>query len=633
MQIAVAPSIGLLPAGKSEATASSMPIAGEMGDSALTPARKDFATVWAAHTERAASAGDASVAQGNVSGSHATDSQGALQQSNQAQPIEAHVSSAAVKSTEAKSLNSEMANAMEKAVGISPKEGGGKAAPVLFDAAVAGRKSEDAKSIPAQNDVKEKLKSHSQKNKERAGPNAGDPKSDLGRQTDQANAVALDVTVAGEVLNQPVCSTAKETDLPEGQNGRKATIGNSTNATSGAVGGKTSIASLVGGGAAVSVRTGIALQSSSVVSIFQKVAEMTQTDVGRQGNSTQEKASDKAGNAVANPSGNVPAGANAISGNVLQAKDATAILNAVSANEAKPVKADSSGTQPSVAQSVLPQNTNVIPTAATEKPQPELKQDPSATKIPLAGTGKAGTGESAAAAGPNHAVDGAAPGIPVAVNGNHPAAVVPSSTVLSPSSVGHAGSRATANPFAVMDSASGNAVGNGGAPQVLTATPKQLEVGVVDTGHGWVQVRAEMAGGGAVQASLGPATPGAEQSLRDALPGMANFLSEQQISISKLVVHPASGSGQNGMSFAQGGGSFTHNGQNGQGYSSGSLLQQASTGMGTAADSHRSPGGTLADNPVDRTGAVAMPSAVTPFGSAEHREMSIGRGERLSVRA
>jgi len=97
--------------------------------------------------------------------------------------------------------------------------------------------------------------------------------------------------------------------------------------------------------------------------------------------------------------------------------------------------------------------------------------------------------------------------------------------------------------------------------QMLAASPRQLEVGLVDGTHGWLQIRAELGVGGAVSASLtGSAV--AHESLRQAVPELASFLESEAVSVSKIAVHRAAesspamgqaqdGSGQQGQ--AQGG--------------------------------------------------------------------------------
>jgi hypothetical protein len=74
--------------------------------------------------------------------------------------------------------------------------------------------------------------------------------------------------------------------------------------------------------------------------------------------------------------------------------------------------------------------------------------------------------------------------------------------------------------------------------QVLASGPAQLDVGVFDSTHGWLRVRAEMGADGAVSASL-TASASAHESLRAVLPEMANYLESEAVGVSKIAVHRA----------------------------------------------------------------------------------------------
>jgi hypothetical protein len=74
------------------------------------------------------------------------------------------------------------------------------------------------------------------------------------------------------------------------------------------------------------------------------------------------------------------------------------------------------------------------------------------------------------------------------------------------------------------------------APQVIASSPASLDVGVFDGTHGWLKIRAELGTGGAVSASL-TASASAHESLRAALPQMANYLGSEAVSVSKIALH------------------------------------------------------------------------------------------------
>ena len=75
-----------------------------------------------------------------------------------------------------------------------------------------------------------------------------------------------------------------------------------------------------------------------------------------------------------------------------------------------------------------------------------------------------------------------------------------------------------------------------GGHQILSSGPAQLDVGVLDSTHGWLQIRAELGTDGAVSASVtGSAL--AHESLREVLPEMASYLQSEALGISSIAVH------------------------------------------------------------------------------------------------
>ena len=70
----------------------------------------------------------------------------------------------------------------------------------------------------------------------------------------------------------------------------------------------------------------------------------------------------------------------------------------------------------------------------------------------------------------------------------------------------------------------------------LAASPK-LDVGVFDTAHGWLHIRAELDGRGNITASLTAASTTAHDSLQARLPELANYLVSEQVNVSRLAVH------------------------------------------------------------------------------------------------
>jgi len=76
--------------------------------------------------------------------------------------------------------------------------------------------------------------------------------------------------------------------------------------------------------------------------------------------------------------------------------------------------------------------------------------------------------------------------------------------------------------------------------KTLVAAPTALEVGVPGGTHGWLRVRAELAGDGAVHASVSSSSTAGTEMLRRELPSLTNYLHQEQVSVSSVVVHASS---------------------------------------------------------------------------------------------
>jgi len=71
----------------------------------------------------------------------------------------------------------------------------------------------------------------------------------------------------------------------------------------------------------------------------------------------------------------------------------------------------------------------------------------------------------------------------------------------------------------------------------VTATPTTLEVGVPGGTHGWLKVRAELAGDGAVHASVSASSAAGTEMLRRELPTLTSYLHQEQVQVSSVAVH------------------------------------------------------------------------------------------------
>ena len=90
------------------------------------------------------------------------------------------------------------------------------------------------------------------------------------------------------------------------------------------------------------------------------------------------------------------------------------------------------------------------------------------------------------------------------------------------------------------------------AHKMLAASPTSLEVGVPGGTHGWLKVRAELDGDGAVHASVASNSPAGTEMLRRELPSLTSYLHQEQLPVSSIVVH-ASSSGMDARDLAGGG--------------------------------------------------------------------------------
>lgn len=125
--------------------------------------------------------------------------------------------------------------------------------------------------------------------------------------------------------------------------------------------------------------------------------------------------------------------------------------------------------------------------------------------------------------------------------------------------------------------------------RTMVATPTTLEVGVPGGTHGWLKVRAEMAGDGGVHASVSASSDSGAEMLRRELPTLTSFLHQEQVAVSSVVVHASPVPG--GSTDLMGGGGGTHRdmGQQGMADAQGgsrhedAAMRRAVTGAGMGA--------------------------------------------------
>jgi hypothetical protein len=83
---------------------------------------------------------------------------------------------------------------------------------------------------------------------------------------------------------------------------------------------------------------------------------------------------------------------------------------------------------------------------------------------------------------------------------------------------------------------------------MLTASPTSLEVGIQNGTHGWLKVRADMADGGAVNASVSAASPAGQEMLHRELPTLTAYLQSEKVAVNTVVIHAAPGNGTDAQS-------------------------------------------------------------------------------------
>jgi len=88
-----------------------------------------------------------------------------------------------------------------------------------------------------------------------------------------------------------------------------------------------------------------------------------------------------------------------------------------------------------------------------------------------------------------------------------------------------------------------------GLPRMLASTPTSLEVGIQNGTHGWLKVRAEMADGGVVNASVSASSSAGQEMLHRELPAMTAFLQEEKVAVNTIIVHTPS-AGADARSFS-----------------------------------------------------------------------------------
>jgi hypothetical protein len=147
--------------------------------------------------------------------------------------------------------------------------------------------------------------------------------------------------------------------------------------------------------------------------------------------------------------------------------------------------------------------------------------------------------------------------------------------------------------------------------KTLSASSTRLEVGLPNGTHGWLKVRAELADDGGVHASVMSNSSEGTEMLRRELPSLTNYLHQEQVPVSSVVIHMPSGN----MDLSNLSGGTGQNHEAGRGSAEGNPSHQSAAAMSRSDEGTR-------QGVSEEDGGASWPS----FGYA-------GAGGWLSVRA
>jgi hypothetical protein len=155
-----------------------------------------------------------------------------------------------------------------------------------------------------------------------------------------------------------------------------------------------------------------------------------------------------------------------------------------------------------------------------------------------------------------------------------------------------------------------------GGHRTLVATPTALEVGISNGSQGWFKIRAEIGGGGGVNASLSATVPSGQEMLHRELPSLTAYLQQERVAVNSVVIHTSAGLG---TSPGGGGG--------GMGNGNGSQTQQ----RGDEGSANRSLGNSPPPNYIEEIGSSSL-NTVDANDALSSPQFAVG-GSWLSVRA
>lgn len=220
-------------------------------------------------------------------------------------------------------------------------------------------------------------------------------------------------------------------------------------------------------------------------------------------------------------------------------------------------KSDGKGTE----DTLNPSSAQTDPTKSAEG-----SAEPDAVSAPAGkdSNGRTGAVVAAIAVHPDAASNAAASGAVPGMTFGHALADVAGVKAQAGEAVAHA----TTLHAASAEQEGAGTVDTGGMHRMLGATPTTLEVGVANGTQGWLKIRAEMTGGGVVNASLSSATSAGQEMLHRELPALTAYLHQERVAVNTVVVHTTTAAGAvfqpaGGMDAEQGGQMQQHDPQRG----------------------------------------------------------------------
>jgi hypothetical protein len=130
----------------------------------------------------------------------------------------------------------------------------------------------------------------------------------------------------------------------------------------------------------------------------------------------------------------------------------------------------------------------------------------------------------------------------VAVAGTHGVLAAPDS-VAGDAAAGKTSANTTGSALTAQNGADSGTASVGDGHRMFEATPTSLEVGVANGTHGWLKIRAEMADGGVVNASVSATTSAGQEMLHRELPSLTAYLQQEQIGVGSVVLHTTAAAG------------------------------------------------------------------------------------------